>query len=418
VAAAITMTLGVAVGILTGPVAGAAQVGKTTESHALTPNPTLGSANGLSVAIHAWSNGLTFSFTGALPGPSEQLIFYGSGASTQKVLDDVSCIGPDYSVFITLSPGEWTGNVSLINELVPSNSFPAVNFDLEVGAEGAKPAPPTMCQSPFPNTGFVNPPVVGGAVAPDGKGYWEVGSDGSVQGFGDASWFEDASYQQPLNAPIVGMASTPDGQGYWEVAADGGVFSFGDAGYYGSTGGLQLNQPVVGMAATPDGKGYWLVASDGGVFSFGDAGYFGSAGDTHLNQPVVGIAATSTGHGYYLVASDGGIFAYGDARFHGSMGGTPLNQPVVGMATDPATGGYWEVAADGGVFSFGAPFLGSAGALPLAAPIVGMTNMPKGNGYRLIGNDGGLFAYGKAGFYGSPTSQQGGSSGYVISASG
>ena len=73
-----------------------------------------------------------------------------------------------------------------------------------------------------------------------------------------------------LNKPVVGMAATPDGKGYWEVASDGGVFSFGDASY-GSMGGTVLNKPVVGMAATPDGKGYWEVASDGGVFSFGDA---------------------------------------------------------------------------------------------------------------------------------------------------
>jgi hypothetical protein len=80
-----------------------------------------------------------------------------------------------------------------------------------------------------------------------------------------------------LNRPIVGMAATPDGRGYWNVATDGGIFSFGDAAFYGSTGSLVLNKPVVGMAATPDGRGYWLVASDGGIFTFGDAAFFGSA---------------------------------------------------------------------------------------------------------------------------------------------
>ena len=33
------------------------------------------------------------------------------------------------------------------------------------------------------------------------------------------------------NSPIVGIAGTPDGRGYWEVASDGGVFSFGTAGF-------------------------------------------------------------------------------------------------------------------------------------------------------------------------------------------
>jgi hypothetical protein len=49
-----------------------------------------------------------------------------------------------------------------------------------------------------------------------------------------------------LNQPIVGMAATADGKGYWNVASDGGLFAFGDAGFYGSTGGWRLNKPIVG----------------------------------------------------------------------------------------------------------------------------------------------------------------------------
>jgi len=67
------------------------------------------------------------------------------------------------------------------------------------------------------------------------------------------------------------MAATPDGRGYWEVASDGGIFAFGDAAFEGSEGGQHLNAPLVGMAITPHGKGYWEVASDGGSFAFGDA---------------------------------------------------------------------------------------------------------------------------------------------------
>jgi len=55
---------------------------------------------------------------------------------------------------------------------------------------------------------------------------------------------------QHLNAPVVGFASTPDGKGYWEVASDGGIFAFGDAHFYGSMGGQHLNRPVVGIAST------------------------------------------------------------------------------------------------------------------------------------------------------------------------
>src|SRR4051794_18912586 len=59
------------------------------------------------------------------------------------------------------------------------------------------------------------------------------------------------------NAPVAGLASTPDGKGYWQIASDGGIFAFGDAQFYGSMGGKPLNAPVVGIAATPSGKGYW-----------------------------------------------------------------------------------------------------------------------------------------------------------------
>ena len=378
--------------------AGAAPVAAASRGHALTPNPTVGSAGGLHASVTAWSNGLTVQYSGDTPGLNTQLIYYGSGSSTQKVLDAVTCNGSDYSVFISLSAGEWSGNVTLITAL--TGSIPGFDFDLEVGTKGSKPAPPVSCQSPTPFSGSVDQPVVGGAATPDGKGYWMVGFDGSVQAFGDALWYGDMSGDQ-LNAPIVGMAATPDGGGYWLIAQDGGVFSFGDAQFYGSTGALHLNQPVVGMAATPDGKGYWFVAADGGVFSYGDARFYGSTGHMQLNLPVVGMAPTPSGHGYYLVALDGGIFAFGDAQFRGSEGGTPLNEPVVGMSIDPKTGGYWEVAADGGIFSFGAPFFGSTGNLQLAAPVVGMTSTATGAGYRLIAGDGGVFDYGDAQFYGS-----------------
>ncbi|MCL5445549.1 MAG: hypothetical protein M1121_05780, partial [Actinobacteria bacterium] len=85
-------------------------------------------------------------------------------------------------------------------------------------------------------------------------------------------------------------AGTPDGKGYWEVASDGGIFSFGDATFYGSMGARPLNAAIVGIAGTPDGKGYWEVARDGGIFSFGDATFYGSAASMPLNQPVVSIA--------------------------------------------------------------------------------------------------------------------------------
>ena len=244
-----------------------------------------------------------------------------------------------------------------------------------------------------------NAPVVGIAASPDGKGYWEVASDGGIFAFGDAGFYGSMG-GKPLNAPVVGIAATPDGKGYWEVASDGGIFAFGDAGFYGSMGGKPLNAPVVGIAATPDGKGYWEVASDGGIFAFGDAGFYGSMGGKPLNAPVVGIAATPDGKGYWEVASDGGIFAFGDAGFYGSMGGKALNAPVTGIAARHG-GGYWETASDGGIFSFGAPFDGSMGGKALNAPVVGIAATPDGGGYWETAYDGGVFAFGDAAYYGS-----------------
>ncbi len=249
--------------------------------------------------------------------------------------------------------------------------------------------------------GHLNQPIVAMASTVDGRGYWNVASDGGIFSFGDAPFYGSTGNLR-LNRPVVGMATTPSGRGYWLVASDGGIFAFGDAPFYGSTGNLRLNQPVVGMAATPSGRGYWLVASDGGIFAFGDAAFHGSTGNLRLNLPVVGMAATPGGQGYWLVASDGGIFAFGNAPFYGSTGNLRLNRPVVGMAANPGGQGYWLVASDGGIFSFGnAPFYGSTGNLRLNLPVVGMAATPSGGGYWFSAADGGMFCFGNAPFFGS-----------------
>jgi hypothetical protein len=395
----LALTLGVSIA---GTTAGAATLARANLAKpSLTSNPTCQSAGGLRGCVQAWSTGLTVSYAAASDvSDGSQAVYYGNLKDGGQMIELIGCVGPDFSVFIPLSPGEWAGYATLITGAAVG--LPTLSFDLHVGAPGSKAPPETSCIALPPFSGFVDSPVVGMAPSPDGKGYWLVGSDGSVEGFGSAGWYGDMSGQQ-LNAPIVGMAPTADGRGYWLVGQDGGVFSFGDAQFYGSTGNIQLNQPVVGMTATPDGKGYWFVAADGGVFSYGDAHFYGSTGSDHLNKPVVGMTATPSGHGYYLDASDGGVFAFGDAHFQGSMGATALNQPVVGMSIDPATGGYWEVAADGGIFSFDAPFFGSAGNTHLNQPITGMTNTPTGRGYRFVASDGGVFDYGDAQFFGSGT---------------
>jgi hypothetical protein len=116
--------------------------------------------------------------------------------------------------------------------------------------------------------------------------------------------------------------------GYWLVGADGGVFGFGDVTYAGSLGSSRLNGPIVGIAA--GGAGYRLVASDGGVFAFGSP-FYGSMGDHPPPAAVVVMAPSVDGMGYYMLDAAGAVFAYGDAAY---LGGTV---PAATAATTTTT---------------------------------------------------------------------------------
>ena len=161
----------------------------------------------------------------------------------------------------------------------------------------------------------------------------------------------------------MGVVATPDGKGYWEVASDGGVFAFGDAAFYGSMGGQPLDAPVVGMAATPDGKGYWEVASDGGIFAFGDAAFAGRWAASISTRrwwawrppPTAGLL----GGGVRRRRSSPSV----TPRSTGSMGGQHAQRsPSWAWPPTPDGRGYWEVASDGGIFAFGdAAFYGLDG---------------------------------------------------------
>ncbi len=232
-----------------------------------------------------------------------------------------------------------------------------------------------------------------GLAATTGSGYWMLGADGSVYGFGGVGDFGGA------RAPASAIAARHDGRGYWTVDGAGTVRAFGAATVQGTRPALRVGESVTTISATPSGNGYWLFTNRGRAVPYGDARSYGDMSKVALNGPVIASAATADGHGYYMVATDGGIFGFGDAAFHGSMGAAHLNAPVVGIAPTLDGDGYWLVASDGGVFAFGAPFRGSMGSVALNRPINGMVAF--GNGYLMVASDGGIFDFSDKPFFGS-----------------
>jgi hypothetical protein len=239
------------------------------------------------------------------------------------------------------------------------------------------------------------------ATTPFALGYQYSASDGGLFNYG-AYPFLGSTGNIPLNQPMVGGAEATDGSGYWLVAADGGVFAF-NAPYVGSLGAITLNQPIVAMGSTvgPNGApGYLLVARDGGVFAF-NAGYYGSLAGTGRSD-VVGIAADPATGGYVIAEADGSYTQFGPDITPAPTSPGHLNAPIVGITETPDGGGAWLVGADGGVFAIGnAAFFGSAGNLSLNQPVVGLFPTFDGLGYDLIAADGGVFSYGNARFFGS-----------------
>jgi hypothetical protein len=231
------------------------------------------------------------------------------------------------------------------------------------------------------------------------KGYWMVGADGKVYGFGQAQRFGDAGLTPGTQA--VDLEPTPSGDGYWVVDDAGGVAALGDAVYRGAPDSftLRADEKVTSLSSTPTGKGYWMFTSKGRVLTFGDATHYGDMSGKPLNAPVLDSIVTPSGKGYYMVAADGGIFSFGDAKFYGSMGGKPLNKPVQSLVPDSDGVGYWLVASDGGIFAFDAPFRGSMGATKLNKPVTGMVRYA--DGYLMVGEDGGIFNFSSQPFLGS-----------------
>jgi hypothetical protein len=141
------------------------------------------------------------------------------------------------------------------------------------------------------------------APLPDGSGYWLVTAEGDVKAYGDASVLPASGNSASVAAGALGapggladtvaIAATPDGKGYWLLGSGGSVHAFGDARYYGGGSAKKGVGTFVSIATTPDGNGYWLATSKGRVFQFGDATADGSLAHRHLAKglQVVGLSA-------------------------------------------------------------------------------------------------------------------------------
>ena len=318
----------------------------------------------------------------------------GSGARMERV----------YGVLrLTLHPGSY--DWQFVNAASSPSDPPAdAGSDTCSGSRTTDPpTPPTT--TPTPTTTTPTVPATNTAAQP---GYWMVGADGRVYGFGASRPMGDAP--PVAGAETVDIEPVPSGDGYWVVDSTGAVTARGSAPDLGSVSPavLTAGEKVTSLSRTPSGHGYWIFTTRGRVLTFGDATSYGDMSKVQLNGPVLDSIPTPSGRGYYMVASDGGIFAFGDAVFAGSMGDKRLNAPVQslvpvppGQSASAATpgGGYWLVASDGGVFAFGAPFRGSMGGTRLNKPVTGM--VPFGNGYLMVAEDGGVFDFSDLPFLGS-----------------
>lgn len=219
-----------------------------------------------------------------------------------------------------------------------------------------------------PYCGSLSHQLIPGAVAgiastPNGGGYWLALADGTVYAFGDAKNYGDlrtddystGAHNAAPGAPVVSIASTPDGKGYYLLGGDGSVYGFGDATYQGSVGDYRASGAPVSISVDDATGGYWIATSTGHVYNF-DAPFHGSHALGN-SSPIVSMAAASTGEGYWLVSADGAVYAEGSVSNYGSAHTTG----ITGITPTAKDNGYYLLSGDGAVYRFGsAPQVGDA----------------------------------------------------------
>jgi hypothetical protein len=240
-----------------------------------------------------------------------------------------------------------------------------------------------------------------------GEGYWIVGCDGGVYGFGDAPALAPVS--RAASAPPIVGAARARRDGLWLVAADGSVLPLG------GVDALQLRprpaEPIVAVAGTADGRGIVAVTATGTVHVAGSARAFGARVPSG-SAPVVDVAVRPQGDGYWIARADGTVLGVGDARVLGSD--AVLTSPydvITGIASSPSGNGYWLAHGAGTVTGYGdAAVTGDAvrnlDSMPpdVAAvyasmpypPVVAIVAQPSGDGQWIVQDNGKVTAVGGA----------------------
>jgi RHS repeat-associated protein len=88
-------------------------------------------------------------------------------------------------------------------------------------------------------------PIIGMVANPTG-GYYLYTAHGNVYNSADATWYGSSTSV----SNIAGMDVTPTGKGYWLVGSDGTLYPHGDGAKIGTTSTSYAN-PIKGIAATP-----------------------------------------------------------------------------------------------------------------------------------------------------------------------
>lgn len=196
-----------------------------------------------------------------------------------------------------------------------------------------------------------------------GDGYWALGQDGTVTGFGGVPVFGGPTGK----GTAADIAATPTGKGYWVLLADGGIYPFGDAGYASSPKRAGLGGASRRIVPRPQADGYWVVMADGSVRAFGAAPKLGGPTDAGT---AIDLCVTPSGAGYWVLTDAGRVIPFGDAVDKGDLKRSKVHwsKPVAHLLATPTGKGYIIVNVEGSMLAFGdAPAYASFGGSGITA---------------------------------------------------